>query len=88
MLLRYTHLCVQQLAHKMDEIPTQDIEYVHKGRRRRARLKLEVPVAGVKPLRVPDPPASTRLSERADYAVNGNVIIAAFGSTRVAGGRR
>lgn len=88
MLLRYTHLCVQQLAHKMDEIPAQDIEYVHKGRRRRARLKLEVPVAGVKPLRVPDPPASTRLSERADYAVNGNVIVAAFGSTRVAGGHR
>lgn len=88
MLLRYTHLCVQQLAHKMDEIPAQDIKYAHKGRRRRARLKLEGPVAGVKPLRAPDPPASTRLSERADYAVNGNVIVAAFGSTRVAGGHR
>lgn len=88
MLLRYTHLCVQQLAQKMDEIPTQDIDYVHKGRRHRARLKLEGPAAGLKPLRAPDPTASTRLPERAGYAANVTVIVAAFGSTRVAGGHR
>lgn len=88
MLLRYTHLCVQQLAHKIDEIPVRHIDYVHKGRARRVRLPIEGGAARVEEPLVTRPLAAARSAERTEYAVSGNVIIAAFGSTKVAGGRQ
>lgn len=52
MLLRYTHLCVKQLAERMDLMPTLTREYEHKGRRRRVFKVIESSAEQSKELQV------------------------------------
>lgn len=42
MLTRYTHLCTRKLAEKADEVLGTVKEYVHRGRKRRVMVPLEV----------------------------------------------
>ena len=42
MLMRYTHLCTRKLAEKADEVLGTVKEYVHRGRKRRVMVPLEV----------------------------------------------
>jgi hypothetical protein len=41
MLLRYSHLCTQKLAEKMDEVAGTTVEKIHHGRKRRVFQPVE-----------------------------------------------
>ncbi len=86
MLLRYTHLCVRQLAERMDLMPTLTREYEHKGRKRRVCTAIELSPEQSRRIALqapkPAPVGEVSIPEVPQVASLMNVVFAAFGTSK------